>query len=82
MIEVFEKFSPANYLEQIRKTAYQLWETAGHQHGSALDFWLAAENKVMEPLAASGPVTAAEDASPPERPKRNPKQRQRQPLEK
>jgi hypothetical protein len=82
MVEAFERFSPANYLEQIRKTAYQLWETAGQQYGSALDFWLAAENKVMESLAASGPATTSGEANPPERPKRNPKQRQRQPLEK
>jgi hypothetical protein len=84
LVEVFETFSPANYLEQIRKTAYHLWETAGNQYGSALDFWLAAENKVMESLAAGGPATASEDAHPPERPKRSPKQRQRQrqPVEK
>ena len=82
MVEAFETFSPVSYLEQIRKTAYQLWETAGRQYGPALDFWLAAENKIMESLAAGGTATASEDANPPERSKRNPKQRQRQPLEK
>ena len=73
MVEAFETFSPANYLEQIRETAYQLWETAGRQYGSALDFWLAAETKIMESLAAGGTTTTSEDANPPERPNRNPK---------
>jgi len=82
MAKAFETFSPANYLEQIRKTAYQLWETAGHQYSSTLDFWLAAENKIMESLAAGGTAPPSGDAKPPERPKRKPKQRQRQPLEK
>ncbi len=82
LAKTFETFSPANYLEQIRKTAYQLWETAGRQYGSALDFWLAAEQKVLDSLTSSGTATASEDANRPERPKRNPKQRQRQPVEK
>ncbi|MFZ1641093.1 MAG: DUF2934 domain-containing protein [Candidatus Contendobacter sp.] len=86
MIKTFETFSPASYLEQIRKTAYQLWETAGRQYGSTLDFWLAAENKIMESLAAGGTATAtataSQEAPSPERPKSNPKQRRRQPVEK
>ena len=47
LAKTFETFSPADYLEQIRKTAYHLWETAESQHQSALDFWLAAENRIM-----------------------------------
>ena len=47
LARTFENFSPVEYLEQIRKTAYQLWEAAGRQYGSTLDFWLAAEEKVM-----------------------------------
>ena len=47
LARTFETFSPADYLEQIRKTAYHLWETAEGQHQSALDFWLAAENRIM-----------------------------------
>lgn len=88
LIKMFERFSPASHLEQIRETAYQLWETAGRQYGSALDFWLAAETKILDSLtpsgsAPSGPAaTASRDAAPPERPKRNPKQRQRQAAEK
>jgi hypothetical protein len=42
LARTFETFSPADYLEQIRKTAYHLWETAESQHGSAMDYWLAA----------------------------------------
>ncbi len=53
MATVYEAFSPADYLEQIRKTAYQLWETAGSQYGSALEFWLAAENRFLESLTTS-----------------------------
>lgn len=78
LAKTFETFSPANYLEQIRKTAYLLWETAGRQYGSALDFWLAAEQKVLDSLAASEPATILENTKQPERPpKRTPKQRQR-----
>ncbi|MDS4022530.1 MAG: DUF2934 domain-containing protein [Candidatus Competibacter sp.] len=59
LAKTFETFSPADYLEQIRKTAYQLWETAENQHQSALDFWLAAEIRLMESLAAGGTATAS-----------------------
>jgi hypothetical protein len=64
LAKTFEKFSPADYLEQIRKVAYQFWETAESQHNSALDFWLAAENRIMESLTANGPATVSEDANP------------------
>ena len=60
LAETFEAFSPADYLEQIRKMAYQLWETAENQHQSALDFWLAAENRIMESLASGGTATASQ----------------------
>ena len=56
-----ETFSPADYLEQIRKLAYQLWETAENQQRSALEFWLAAEIRLMDSLAAGGTAT---DSSP------------------
>lgn len=59
LAKTFEAFSPAAYLEQIRMAAYHLWETAESQHKSALDFWLAAENKIMESIASSGiPATS------------------------
>ncbi|KAB2933722.1 MAG: DUF2934 domain-containing protein [Candidatus Contendobacter sp.] len=65
MARVFETFSPADYLEQIRKTAYQLWEAAGSQYGSAFDFWLAAENRFLESLAASQAAPPPKEADPP-----------------
>lgn len=68
LARTFEAFSPADYLEQIRKTAYQLWEAAGHQYGSAFDFWLAAEEKTLESAGASGTASVAANASPPAQP--------------
>ena len=56
--QAFEKFSPTDYLEQIHKMAYGLWETAGRQYGSALDFWLAAEKEMMETLASGKTASA------------------------
>lgn len=53
LTRTFETFSPADYLEQIRKTAYHLWETAENQYQSTLDFWLAAENRLMESPASA-----------------------------
>ena len=61
LARTLETFSPADYLEQIRKTAYQLWETAENQHQSALEFWLAAENRLMDSLAAGGTATASQN---------------------
>ena len=65
LAKTFETFSPADYLEQIRKTAYQLWETAENQHQSALEFWLAAENRFLESLAAGGTAPASPNAGSP-----------------
>lgn len=84
LVKTFETFSAANHLEQIRKTAYQLWEAAGHQYGSALDFWLTAERKTLEMLATSEltPAPTPQAAPKPERLKRVLKRRQRRPPEK
>jgi hypothetical protein len=65
LARTFDAFSPTDYLEQIRKTAYRLWETAENQHQSALDFWLAAENRFLESLAASGTAPASPNAGSP-----------------
>jgi hypothetical protein len=65
LARTFESFSPANYLEQIRKVAYQLWEAAGSRYGSALDFWLEAEKMIMDSLAVGQPAISSRDASPP-----------------
>ena len=67
LTETFETFSPASYLEQIRKTAYQMWETAGRHYGSALDFWLAAERKILESLSASEKEVILQSATAAER---------------
>lgn len=72
MARAFEAFSPANYLEQIRKTAYYLWEAAGRQYGSALDLWLAAEQQIMESLAAGQAAARSKNASRPARKTANP----------
>jgi hypothetical protein len=61
LAKTFEAFSPGSYLEQIRKVAYHLWETAENQHQSALEFWLAAERRLMDSLAAGGPATASQN---------------------
>ncbi|MDQ5909010.1 MAG: hypothetical protein QG599_1104 [Pseudomonadota bacterium] len=52
--KTFEAFSPADHLEQIRKVAYQFWETAENQHQSAFDCWLAAENRIIWSRGQSG----------------------------
>ena len=65
MARVFEGFSPADYLEQIRKTAYYFWETAGGQCDLAFDFWLTAETRFLETLATSRAAPPPEDADPP-----------------
>ena len=62
LARAFEAFSPADYLEQIRKAAYQLWETAENQHQSALDFWLAAERQFMESRTSGGSSTVSPGA--------------------
>lgn len=59
----FETFSPTSYLDEIRKTAYYLWEEAGRQYGSAFDFWLAAENMIMEALASGGMSNLSKSAT-------------------
>jgi hypothetical protein len=83
LVKTFETFSPSNYLEQIRTVAYQLWETAGRQYGSALDFWLAAEEKIFNSLNPVNSVSILEKSKQPEGPKKTPKPRQpRQPTTK
>lgn len=64
LARTFETFSSVDYLEPIRKLAYELWETAENQQRSALEFWLAAENRFLESLAA-GATAAAPSARAP-----------------
>lgn len=68
MARVFETFSPADYLEQIRKTAYYLWEETGSQCGSAFDLWLEAENRFLDAMAKGQASPPPEDPKPPARP--------------
>ena len=63
LARTFENFSPVEYLEQIRKTAYQLWEAAGRQYGSTLDFWLTAEEKVMASMHSGATPSTSASAS-------------------
>ena len=75
LARTFETFSPASYLEQIRKSAYQLWEATGRQYGSSLDFWLAAEQMFLKSLTENGPRAVPPSTRQPETPKHGPKQR-------
>lgn len=34
--------------QQVRETAYYLWEDAGRPEGDGLEFWLLAENKILD----------------------------------
>ncbi|QQS55870.1 MAG: DUF2934 domain-containing protein [Candidatus Competibacteraceae bacterium] len=85
LAKTFEAFSPVDYLDQIRKTAYQLWEAAGRQYGSTLDFWLAAEEKTLESAGANATTAtakSAESVNPPPPPNPAPKSRRRSPKQK
>ena len=53
---MFDSFSPEAYLDEIRRIAYGIWETAGHQYGSGLDIWLAAERQFLETHVAIAPA--------------------------
>ncbi len=58
--------------DRVREVAYLMWESAGRQHGMALEYWLAAERDVistmqsaaerMMPGQAPGPEAANEAA--------------------
>jgi hypothetical protein len=56
-----------NIQERIRQVAYLMWESAGRQHGMAMEYWLAAESDVLKTMQA-----AAESLMPSEA-KENPK---------
>lgn len=51
---------PPVYLEHIRRNAYHLWEAAGQQYGSALDYWLQAEQQVLQAMAEAAASTEAQ----------------------
>jgi hypothetical protein len=55
---------PKPYLDRIRQLAFYLWEAAGRQYGNALDYWLKAEQEVLETMATVARVAEAAAASP------------------
>jgi hypothetical protein len=60
--------------DRVREVAYLMWESAGRQHGMALEYWLSAEREVittmqvasdrMMPAPARGGEEASPDAAP------------------
>lgn len=42
-----------NIQERIRQVAYLMWESAGRQHGMAMEYWLAAETDVLKTMQAA-----------------------------
>ena len=56
--------SQVAYLDCVRQTAYSMWEAAGKEYGRALDFWLQAEQQVLDEMtevaAAGGQAPAPE----------------------
>lgn len=71
--QMLEAFSPSGYLERIRKTAYAMWEAAGRQYGNSLDYWLMAEQHVLQSIIAPSvgelPVRRTAEIAPPPVPK-------------
>jgi hypothetical protein len=56
--------------DRVREVAYLMWESAGRQHGMALEYWLSAEREVIHTMQAASdrmmpaPVRDGEEASP------------------
>ncbi|MDZ3838326.1 MAG: DUF2934 domain-containing protein, partial [Rhodospirillales bacterium] len=56
--------------DRVREVAYLMWESAGRQHGMALEYWLSAEREVITTMQAASdrmmPAQGrdAEEASP------------------
>lgn len=50
----------ADVQARIREVAYLMWESAGRQHGMAVEYWLAAEREVINFMqAATGRIALA-----------------------
>ena len=46
--------------EDVARRAYEIYESRGRQHGSALDHWLEAERQLKSvPTSVTGPIAAA-----------------------
>jgi hypothetical protein len=39
--------------DRVREVAYLMWESAGRQHGMAMEYWLAAERDVVSTMQAA-----------------------------
>jgi hypothetical protein len=50
--------------DRIREIAYLMWESAGRQHGMAMQYWLAAEQEVVSTLQAAAGRMMPGSASP------------------
>ncbi|QLH39233.1 MAG: DUF2934 domain-containing protein [Defluviicoccus sp.] len=51
---------------RIRELAYLMWESAGRQHGMAMEYWLQAEQEVVSTLQAAAERMMPGNASSPE----------------
>ena len=45
--------------QRIRDLAYLMWESAGRQHGLAMQYWLAAEKEILGIMQAATKTVAA-----------------------
>ena len=51
--------------DKISELAYLMWESAGRQHGMAMNYWLAAEKDILATMqAAAETVVPAEQSAP------------------
>lgn len=64
LVADFANLPPEAYLDRIRLMAYYLWESAGRQYGSALDYWLEAERMLLGLMGNVSQQTQAAAASP------------------
>jgi hypothetical protein len=39
--------------DRVRELAYLMWDSAGRQHGMAMEYWLAAEREVLSTMQAA-----------------------------
>lgn len=39
--------------DRVREVAYMMWESAGRQHGMAMDYWLQAEREVITTMQSA-----------------------------
>lgn len=49
-IKLIEEFPVREHLAQIRRTAFYLWQASSGLTGGALDYWLVAENRILDEM--------------------------------